>query len=88
MSIIPKNDVANPVQPPFNAKIHLCPPVSQPDATGFSEPEPDAMIAAQSSFASDFVAEHSSPDVATAPDRHLPDSFHPEALTAPKSAKG
>ena len=36
MSIINRSDVKNHMRPPFLAKIHLCAPESQPDATGFS----------------------------------------------------
>ena len=91
MSIINRTDVKNHMRPPFLSKIHLCPPgmppESQPDATGFSEAEPNAMNASQSGFIADFVAEHSSPSVAAAPGRHLPWSFHPDVPEAPKSAK-
>jgi len=91
MSIINRTDVKNHMRPPFLTKIHLCPPErppeSQPDATGFSEPEPDGMNAQSSGFAADFVAEHSSPNSSVAPGRHLPGSFHPEAPAASKSAK-
>ncbi|MGO9326236.1 MAG: hypothetical protein ACLP07_16910 [Terracidiphilus sp.] len=91
MSTINRTDVKYHMRPPFLTKIHLCPPErppeSQPDATGFSEPEPDAMKAQSSGFAADFVAEHSSPTSSAAPGRHLPGSLHPEAPTVPKSAK-
>ncbi len=87
MSIINRTDVKNHMRPPFHSKIHLCEPQSQPDATGFSEPEPDAVNAQPSGFVADFVAEHSSPGVVAAPSGHLPSSFHPEAPTVPKSAK-
>lgn len=91
MTIINRSDVKNHMRPPFLTKIHLCPPErppeSQPDATGFSEPEPDPMNAQSSGFAADFVAEHSSPTPSVAPGRHLPGSFHAEAPTVPKSAK-
>lgn len=87
MSVINRSDVKNHMRPPFLAKIHASPPESQPDATGFSEAEPDAINAAQSGFASDFVAEHSAPSSSAAPGRHLPGSFRPEAPTVPKSAK-
>ena len=41
-------------------QIHLCAPESQPDATGFSGAEPDAIKADPAVSAKDFVAEHSS----------------------------
>ncbi len=87
MSIINRSDVKNHMRPPFLSKIHLCEPQSQPDATGFSEPEPEAIDAEPSGFTADFVAEHSAPGEAAAPSRHLPGSFRSEAPTAPKSAK-
>ena len=40
MSNIKQSDVKNHLSPRFNPKIHLCPPESEPDATGFSEEEP------------------------------------------------
>ncbi len=87
MSIINRTDVKNHMRPLFLSKIHLCEPQSQPDATGFSEPEPDTIEAQPLGFAADFVAEHSSQGVVAAPGRHLPGSFYPEAPTVPKSAK-
>lgn len=87
MTIVKRSDVKNHIRPPFLAKILVVPPESQPDATGFSKPDSDAIDAGSSSFDSDFVAEHSSPAVASMPGHHLPGSFHLEAPTAPKSAK-
>ena len=43
MSLIKKSDVKNHLSPRYRTKIHLCPPVSQPDATGYSVAEPDAI---------------------------------------------
>jgi hypothetical protein len=63
MSQIRQSDVTHHLPPRFHTKIHLCDPVSQPDATGYPVPEPDAIKADQSTFATfaqDFVAEHSS----------------------------
>jgi hypothetical protein len=39
MSNIEKSDVKNHLSPRFRTQIHLCPPQSQPDATGFSNEE-------------------------------------------------
>jgi hypothetical protein len=66
MSQIRQSDGKNPMPPRFHTKIHLCDPVSQPDATGYSVPEPDAIKADPSAFARDFVAEHSSSSAAVA----------------------
>jgi hypothetical protein len=87
MSQIRQSDVKNHLSPRFRTKIHLCDPVSPPDATGNSVPEPDAIQANSSSFAQDFVAEHSSSGAAVAPGDHLPGSFRPEAPAVPKSAQ-
>jgi hypothetical protein len=87
MSIINRTDVKNHMRPPFVTKIHLCTPETEPDATGFSDDEPDAMNAQPSGFAADFVAEHSSSSSSSALGRPLPGSFQPEAPTVPKSAK-
>lgn len=85
MSLIKKSDVKNHLSPRYRTKIHLCQPVSQPDATGYSVAEPDIIRANQSNFAADFVAEHSSPGVAATPGGHLPGSFHPETPTVAKN---
>lgn len=37
MSLVKKSDVKNHLSPHHRKGIHLTPPVSQPDATGFSE---------------------------------------------------
>jgi hypothetical protein len=60
VSLIKKSDVKNHLSPRHRTEIHLCPPESQPDATGFSaaESSPDQPDASDS--AKDLVAEHSS----------------------------
>lgn len=60
MSLTMKSDVKNHLSLHFRTKIHLCEPVSQPDATGFSGADPDAIAANPSGFGEDFVREHSS----------------------------
>jgi len=87
MSLTKQSDVKNHLSPRFRTKLHLCEPVSQPDATGYSVPEPDAIKATPSTFAQDFVAEHSSPRVTAASGDHLPGSFRPEAPAVWKSAR-
>jgi len=87
MSQIRQSDVKNHLSPRFRTKIHLCDPVSPPDATGQSVPEPEAIQANSSNFALDFVAEHSSPGVTAPPGAHLPGSFRPEAPAKSKCAK-
>jgi hypothetical protein len=87
MSLIRQSDVKNHLSPRFRTKIHLCQPESQPDATGFSAAEPDAINATLSTFTEDFVAEHSAPDAAAAPGGHLPGSFRPETPKVAKSAR-
>ena len=87
MSLIKKSDVKNHLSPRFRTKIHLCQPESQPDATGFSVAEPDAIKANPSSFADDFVAEHSSSGTSVAPADPVTGSIRPQAPTVPKSAQ-
>jgi hypothetical protein len=87
MSLIKQSDVKNHLSPRFRTKVHLRQPESQPDATGFSAAEPDAINATASSFTEDFVAEHSAPDAAAAPGDHLPGSFRPDTPTVSKSAR-
>jgi hypothetical protein len=87
MSQIRQSDVKNHLSPRFRTKIHLCDPVSPPDATGYSVPEPDAIETNPTTFARDFVAEHSSPSEAATPGDHLPGSFRPEAPAVSKSTQ-
>ncbi len=87
MSLIKKSDVKNHLSPRFRTKIHLCPPVSQPDATGFSVAEPDAIKANPSIFAEDFVAEHSSPGTDLAQGNPLIGSLGPQAPAVSKSVQ-
>ena len=65
----------------------LCEPVSQPDATGFSDSEPDAVDANPSVFAKDFVAEHSSAGAAVAQGNRLISSFGSQVPAKPKSVR-
>ncbi len=67
MSLIKKSDVKNHLSPRDLTKIHLCRPLSQPDATGYSVAEPDAINANPSDFAADFVTEHSSSGTSLSP---------------------
>ncbi len=41
MSLIKQSDVKNHLSPRHRTRIHLAEPASQPDATGFSEEQPD-----------------------------------------------
>ena len=77
MSLITKSDVKNHLHPPFLTKIHLCEPVCQPDATGYSVAEPDTIKANSSDFAGDFVAEHSSSGSSAVPADPVPGSVRP-----------
>ena len=87
MSLIKKSDVKNHLSPRFRAKIHLCPLVSQPDATGYSVAEPGAIKAKSASFAEDFLAEHSSSGVTVAPLDPVAGSMEPPATKVLKSAQ-
>jgi len=87
MSLIRQSDVKNHLSPRFRTKIHLCQPESQPDATGFSAAELDAIETTPSDFTADFVAEHSAPGAAAASGGHLPGSFRPETPKVEKSAR-
>ena len=87
MSLVKGSDVKNHLSLKFRTEIHLCPPESQADATGFSGAECDTDKANVSGFAFDFVAEHSSPRGDAAPADHLPGSFQPEVPEVSKSAR-
>jgi hypothetical protein len=84
MSLIKRSDVKNHPSPSHRTKIHLCPPLSEPDATGCSVAEPDASEADPSGFAEDFVAEHSS---SIAPAHWVADSGSPQAPAGSKRAQ-
>src|SRR5208282_1984479 len=79
MSVFNKSDVKDHLHlpPRFYTKMHLYPPLSQPDATGFSVAEPDAIRAKSSDFAEDFLEEHSSIGVAVAPTHPVTGSIAP-----------
>jgi hypothetical protein len=87
MSEISQSDGKNHLSPRFHTKIHLCDPVSQPDATGCSVPKPDAVKADPSTFAQDFVAEHSLSGAATAPANPIIGSIRLLVPTASKRAQ-
>jgi hypothetical protein len=87
MILIKKSDVKNHLSARHRTEIHLQPPASQPDATGFSGTEPEAIKANSSDFAEDFVTEHSSSRLAAAPAEQVTGSSKPQAITATKSAQ-
>ncbi len=60
MSLAEQSDDKDHSSPRYGTKNHLCPPLSQPDATGFSAVEPDAIQPRRLSFAEDFIGQHSS----------------------------
>jgi hypothetical protein len=47
--------------------MNLCRPVSQPDATGFSVAEPDAIKPNPSTFSEDYSGEHTIPGKSVTP---------------------
>jgi hypothetical protein len=87
MSLIKQSAVKDQLSPQFRTKIHLCPPVSQPDSTGYSGAETDQIDANPSHFVEDFVAEHSSSGVAVAPPSPVTGSVGPPAAKVSKSSK-
>jgi hypothetical protein len=62
MSIIKKSDVER-----HRRDINLCKPVSQPDATGFSVAEPDAIKPTPLAFFEDYSGEHMIPGKSVTP---------------------
>ena len=63
MTIIEKKDTKNHLSLRHNKDIFLCPPLSQPDATGYSLADADATRANQSAFAADYSGEHTIAEV-------------------------
>jgi hypothetical protein len=78
MSILKKGDVKNHLSPRFRTQIHLCPPESAPDATGYSVAETDTIQASAPSFAEDFVQEHSTPGTVLAQDNPVMGAYGPQ----------
>jgi hypothetical protein len=87
MSLVNKSEVKDHLSPRDSTKIHLCEPVSQPDATGFSGAESEAINTNPSVFAKDFVAEHSSSGTAVAQGNRLISSFGSQAPAISKSVR-
>ena len=87
MSLVKGSDVKNHLSPRFRTKIHPWPLLSQPDATGFSVPEPDTISANSSEFAKDYVGEHSSSGVAVAPADPVAGPIRPQASAPSKRAR-
>ena len=87
MSLIKKSDVKNHLSPRHRTEIHLCPPESQPDATGFSAAESGTVQPDASDSAKDLVAGHSSSGGSLAQGNPLLDSIGPQAPATSKSVR-
>ncbi len=87
MSLIRQSDVKDHLSPRDHTQIHLCPPESQPDATGFSGAEPDVIKENPATFSKDFTAEHSSIAKPAASADLLTGCTHPRVPVASKSAQ-
>jgi hypothetical protein len=87
VSLIKKSDVKNHLSPRHRTEIHLCPPESQPDATGFSVEESGAVQTDASDSAKDLVAEHLSSGSSLAQGNPLIGSIGPQAPATSKSVK-
>jgi hypothetical protein len=83
MNPLKRSDVKNHLRPPFLAGIHLV----QPDAAGFFALAPDIIETNPLSFADDFIAEHSSSQVAVAPVDPATGLGSRQVHTASKSAQ-
>lgn len=87
MSIIEKKDVKNHLSLRHSKDIYLCEPLSQPDATGYSVVEPDAVRANPSAFADDYSAEHTIAAIPATPSANLADPMDTQAPEISKSAR-
>jgi hypothetical protein len=83
MSLVKKSDVKNHLSPHHQKGIHLDPPLSQPDATGFSVEEP----ARTDSNVEEQRQQPSSSGLEAPPHVTSPDSVSTVAPTIPKSAQ-
>ena len=87
MSLTKQSDVKNHLSPRHRTEIHLCPPESQPDATGFSAAESGAVQADASDSAKDLVPQHSSFGSALAQGNPSIGSIGSQASATAKSVK-
>jgi hypothetical protein len=87
MSPFNRTDVKNHLRPPFLLGTRLVRPEGQSDATGFFAVEPDTIERNLSSFADDFVAEHSLSRAAVAPVDPVTALARRQVRTASKSAQ-
>jgi len=87
VGLIKRSHEKNHLSSRDHTQPHLCPLESQPDATGFSNAEPDAIEANPLSFAEDFVAEHSRSGTPLAQDSPLIRSIGKQARAASKSVQ-
>jgi hypothetical protein len=87
VSLIKKSDVKNHLSPRHRTQIHLCPPESQPDATGFSAVESGTDQPDASDSAKDLDAERSSSGSALAQDSPLIGSMGPQTPAKSKSVQ-
>ncbi len=87
MSLTKKSDAKNHLSARFRNEIHLDKPVSEPDATGFSQDEPGARKDTSSDFAEDFQVEHSFSAIALAPSDPLTGSLGPQSPATSKAAQ-
>jgi hypothetical protein len=85
MSLISQSDVNNDPSPHYRSKIHLCDPVSRPEATGSSVVETGAIRATSSPFAKDYLAEHTLAAIPATPTTNSTDSTESQA---PETSKG
>jgi hypothetical protein len=87
VSLIKKSDVKNHLSPRHRTEIHLCPPESQPDATGFSAAEAGTVQPDASNSAQDRIAELSSSGRAPAPGNPGIGAIGSQAPATSKSVK-
>jgi hypothetical protein len=87
VSNISQSDVKSHLSLRFPVKIHLCEPLSQPNAMGFSVAEPETMNANRLNFAEDFIAEHSFMGTVVTPAGQVSNSIRSQAASMSKSAQ-
>jgi hypothetical protein len=85
--ITEKRDVKKHLSSRHYRDIYLCEPVSQPDATGYSVAEAEAITANPPAFADDYSAEHTIDAVAATPTAHSNGPTDPQAPKTSKSAQ-
>jgi hypothetical protein len=85
MTLIKKRDVPDYLRD--RRELHLCKPVTHPDAATLPIIQPEAIIQIPSEFVQDYSGEHSIPGASMKPTPETTGSFGPQTPVVSKSAR-